>query len=104
MEDGDSIEFEKIFIEGKAIESKFQPMKEVDGKKVVDTSKPISYSYSCKVKYSGEEVTFFLKEHDHKNFKACGEAGSKVRLDVKEEKYVFKGQKKIRTILTFTEL
>lgn len=93
MEDGDTIEFEKIFMEGKAVKSKFQT-----------EGKPEVFNYSCKVKYEGEEVTFFLNEKDHQNFKACGEVGSKIKIDVKEEKYMWKGQKKIRTLLTFTEL
>jgi len=111
MEDNETLEVEKVFMEGRAVESKFQPMK-ADGKKedgtpnlVRDTTKPTQYNYSCRVKLDGEEVSFWLKEKDHADFKACGEVGSKILITCHEEKYMDKKNKKqVRTSFTFTEL
>jgi hypothetical protein len=108
MTNKESIVIEKIFLEGREIKSKFQPMKysgkkTVDGKPemVLDESKPISYNYGCKghlisnTLYNDEveeflttdyndDVSFFINTpEDHKVFAECGGIGDKVKITCK---------------------
>lgn len=72
LQDGEFIIAEKVFAEGRPYDGKF-------GK-----------TFSCKVNYEGEEVTFWLREKytEHQRFAECGGVGDKIKITAKEEKVI----------------
>jgi hypothetical protein len=86
IDDGNYIIVEKIFVEGKEFDNQYG-----------------SKSYSCKVKYSGEDVTFWLSNKEHDKYKTCGGEGDKVKIGLTEEKYINRktGGKALRGVLSF---
>jgi hypothetical protein len=61
---------EKVFAEGYELDGKF-------GK-----------SYSCKVQYKGEEVTFWLNEKEHDVYKEICGVGDPVKIFLRRESYM----------------
>lgn len=72
LEEGNHVIVEKVFAEGYENDGKF-------GK-----------SYSCKVKYKGEEVSFWLTEKEHEVYKTIGGVEDKVKITLTKENYVNK--------------
>ena len=70
IEVGNHIVVEKSFAEGYEFNGKFGP------------------SYSCKVNYKGEEVTFWLNKKEHDVYKDLGGVGDKVKISLNRESYV----------------
>lgn len=68
----------------------------VEGYKNVKFDRP---SYSCRVNYKDREVSFFLKEQEHKEFEACGGIGDKVRLTTKVEKYTYDNKESSKIVV-----
>lgn len=67
--DGDFIIVEKVMADGKEIAGKF------------------GTSYTCKVKYQDEEVSFFLNEKEHQKYATLGGEGDKLKITLKFEEY-----------------
>jgi len=70
LNDGNFIVVEKVFAEGYEVESKF-------GK-----------SYSCRAKYKGDEVSFWLNAKEHDVYKDLGGIGDSVKITLKKEAFV----------------
>lgn len=88
LEDGQYIIVEKVFAEGYKFESKKYTKK--DGTPTL--------SFSCKVKYDGKDVTFWLNEIPHNTYKVTGGIGDKVKITAKEEKRI-NPKTKVKTLV-----
>ncbi len=60
-------------------------------------------SYTCRVIYNDEEVSFFLNEKEHDRFKEVG-AGEKMKIINLKETYVLNGQKKSKNVFNFEQV
>ena len=58
-------------------------------------------SFSCKVKYQDEDVSFFLNEAEHDRYKDIG-AGEPMKIINLKESYVLKGVEKKNNVLHFS--
>jgi hypothetical protein len=91
LENGEFIVIEKLFPTGYKVETGF---KNKDG--------TATFNYSCKAKYDGQEVSFFLNEAEHEVYSQLGGIGDKVKITAKDEVYVmFNGSRGITTKLVF---
>lgn len=73
LDNGNHIIVEKTnFAEGMAINGKF------------------GTSYSCRVTYRGEEVSFFLNEKEHQQYAQTGDVGDSVKITLTKEPFVNK--------------
>jgi len=80
LDDGNHIIVEKVFAEGY----------EYISKTLKDYNDEPLKSYSCKVLYNGEEVTFWLNAKEHEVFKDIGGIGDNVKISLKKEPTVNK--------------
>lgn len=78
LTNGNHIVVEKSFADGTPIPSTLYKNK--DGSPQV--------SFSCKVKYNGQDVSFFLNEAEHSKFAAIGGIGDKVKITLTKEPMV----------------
>jgi hypothetical protein len=75
IDPGNYIIVEKVYAEGKKFES--PTLQDAKGNPVV--------SYSCQVKYNGEDASFWLNPKEHASYATCGGIGDKVKISLTRE-------------------
>lgn len=90
LEVGNHIVVEKVFPEGY---ENIQKYKQADG-----SMKEVK-SYSCKVVYKGEEVSFWLTEQEHNEYALIGDAGDDVMLELTQTTYKFGGEERPKFVI-----
>lgn len=81
--DNNFIIIEKVFSEGKEFPDKFR-----EGK----------HTYACRAKYLGEDVSFWLKQEEHDDYKLLGGEGDKVKV-FRYEKKVMNPKTKLNMLI-----
>lgn len=89
LTEGNFITVEKTFPSGMEVKGKF-----------FDEQKQ-NFSYSCRVNYKGEEVSFWLNKREHEAYALLGGVGDALKLTKVEEPYTAMGQKRIRETFKF---
>lgn len=87
---GNYVIVEKLFAEG------YKNTKTYNGKEV--------NSFSCKVIYKGEEVSFWLNEAEHDAFAETGGVGDDIKVTLNSAEYRFKGETKTKFVLAFEDV
>lgn len=85
LADGDFIIVHKeTFVEGRAVNTQY------------------GVSYSCGVKYKGENVTFWLNEAEHTKYAQAGGIGDNVKILNLKETFVYQGKEKKKNVFSFS--
>lgn len=94
IQDGNYIIVEKTSVDG--FEHVSPTLKTAKGDPVI--------SFSCKARYKGQDVSFWLSAREHELYKAVGGVGDKVKISLAEEKKVNPrtGVKNLIPVLSFS--
>ena len=61
-------------------------------------------SYSCKVKYKDEQVSFWLNEKEHVKFAEVGDCGDTIKILNLRETFTYQGKEKKKDVLYFSKV
>jgi len=78
LEDGNHIIVEKVYAEGREYQS--PTLKDRNGDPLM--------SYSCRVVYLDNEVSFWLSAFEHETYQALGGEGDKLKITLNKEPFV----------------